>query len=73
MWPGYGDHMGWMGLWWILALGVLVAFVWVVARAASSSAGTRETDSPEAILKRRYARGELNDQDFDRQLNNLRK
>jgi uncharacterized membrane protein len=28
---------------------------------------------PEAILKRRYARGELDEQEYERRLNNLKK
>ena len=72
MWPGYGAHMGWMWLWSIVGLAVLVVLVWAIARAAGSSA-PRGDDSPEAILKRRYARGELDREDYERRLNDLRK
>jgi len=73
MWPGYGAHMWWMSLWWIVGLGVLVLLVWAIARAAGPPASSRGEDSPEAILKRRYARGELDREENDRRLSDLRK
>ena len=72
MWPGYGAHMGWMCLWWVVGLGLLVLFVWAVARAAGSSS-PRGEDSPEAILKRRYARSEVDREEYERKLTDLRK
>lgn len=72
MWPMDG-HMGWMGFWWLLALVLLLVFVWALARGAAMNSPPRDEDSPEAILKRRYARGELDEQEFERRLGNLRK
>lgn len=72
MWPMDG-HMGWMGLWWLFGLLLLVLVVWAVARAAGAPVSGRGEESPEAILKRRYARGELDEQEYERRLNNLRK
>jgi putative membrane protein len=66
--------MAWMGLWWIVGLGVLVLFVWAIARAASvSAAPAGREDSPETILKRRYARGEIEHDEYERRLGDLRK
>ncbi|HEY5616522.1 MAG TPA: SHOCT domain-containing protein [Vicinamibacterales bacterium] len=71
---GGGDvMMGGMWLWWIVGLGVLVLLVWAIARAAASPAPLQGGDSPEAILKRRYARGELDREEYDRRLSDLRK
>jgi hypothetical protein len=42
-------HMGWMWLWWLFGLGVLVLVVWAIAR------------------------GELDEQEYERRLANLRK
>lgn len=72
MWPMNG-HMGWMWLWWLFGLALLVLVVWAIARAAGGSGSGRDGESPEAILKRRYARGELDEQEYERRLNNLRK
>ena len=69
MWNG--AHMGWMGLWWIVGLAVLVAIMWAVARAAAPQ-GRADQESPEAILKRRYARGEVDREEYERRLKDLR-
>lgn len=71
MWPMDGQAAS-MWLWWLFGLAVLVLLVSVVARGAGSSSARRDEDSPEAILKRRYARGELDEQEYERRLNNLR-
>lgn len=73
MWPGDGGHMAWMGLWWLIGIAALLACVWIVLRAAaaSSSAGPH-TESPEQILKQRYARGEVDREEFQQRLNDLR-
>jgi hypothetical protein len=42
-------HMGWIWLWWLFGIGLLVLLVWAVARAAGSSAPRQDEDSPEAI------------------------
>ena len=72
MWPGDGTHMAWMGLWWIVGLAVLVLLVWAIAKAGSRGS-PRAEESPEAILKRRYARGEMDRDDYERRLSDLRK
>lgn len=71
MWD-YGGHMGWMGLWWIVGLGLLIVFLWLVVRAATPPS-TGEGQSPETILKSRYARGELDRDEYERRLADLRK
>lgn len=80
MWQRYddhmrwmGDHMGWMGLWWIVGLALLVLIVWAAARAGSSPGSVRTEEPPETTLKRRYARGEIDRDEFDRRLTDLRK
>lgn len=71
---GGGEFMmGGMWLWWIVGLGVVVLLVWAIARAPGSPAPPREEDSPDTILKRRYARGELDREEYERRLGDLRK
>ncbi len=72
MWFGYGVHMGWMWLSWIVGLGLLLLFIWVVARAAGASSPGGD-DSPETLLKRRYARGEVDQEEYERRLSDLRR
>lgn len=73
MWPGYGDHMGWMGLWWIVGVVLLLLLVWAVARASGLPGPSRTEEPPETILKRRYARGDIDREEFERRLTDLRK
>lgn len=73
MWPGYGEHMGWMGVWWVVGLAVLLLLVWVVARAAGLPGSGRTEESPETVLKRRYAQGDIDREEFDCRLTGLRK
>jgi putative membrane protein len=66
MFPWCGDHMGWgsgwiMGLFWLVLFGVIVAFVWKAVFPSSSQ--TRDI-SAEETLRRRYARGEIDDDTF---------
>ena len=78
MWrDGGGDHMddGW---WWVMGIGFLIllaalvgAVALLVARHSSptSTAGGRE---PEDALAQRYARGEIDDEEFRRRRDALR-
>lgn len=71
MWD-YGGHMGWMGLWWLIGLALLIVFLWVVIRGAAPPwAGNQP--SPETVLKNRYARGELSREEYEQRLADLRK
>jgi uncharacterized membrane protein len=45
--------------------------VWVLVRAATPT--VREAESPELILKRRYAHGEIDRDEYERRLSDLRK
>ena len=54
-------HMLWMALSCIVAIVVTVALLWIVASAIRSS-----PESPETILRRRYAAGEIDKEEFER-------
>lgn len=62
--------MGGMWLWWILILIVIGVGVWY-ALSAAGKGGTKE-ESPEAVLKRRYANGEIDRETYERMLSDLR-
>lgn len=70
MWD-YGAHMGWMWLGWLVGLALLVAVIWAVARTAAPPPPV-DLESPETLLKRRYARGELDREEYERRLKDLR-
>jgi len=56
----------------VVWLAVLILLVWIVARAAGGASG-RTDETPEQILKRRYARGEIERDEYERRLSDLRK
>jgi putative membrane protein len=71
----YGfDHGGWMfggGLWmllsWLLPVALIVAAIYVLARPGQ---GTREKTALD-ILKERYARGEIEKEEFEQKKRDL--
>ena len=72
MLPGY-DHSVLMVLWWLFGITLLLALIWAVARAAGASRTGPREESPETILKRRYARGEVDRDEYERRLTDLRR
>lgn len=68
-WNGDG-YMGLMWIWWILGIALVVVLVWLFVRGGGGSAAGRE--SPEEILKRRYAGGEIDREEYERKLTELR-
>ena len=54
--------MGFMGLWMLLPLGLVVGAMWLGGRALGSGRSGRSRprhDEPDAILRRRFASGEI--------------
>ena len=82
MWGGqWGDHMsgGWwgmglyMGVFWLLLVGICVAVILVVARGRNLRAGSESRGNPALrILEERYARGEISKQEFADKRRDLR-
>ena len=82
-WQGYGygmmgsgmmggfGVMGLMGVFWIAVLGLIVWAVVAAARGAGQPGGSDSSRSESAleILKRRYARGEINKAEFEEKKN----
>jgi putative membrane protein len=66
-----GWFMGWMMLWVLIGLVLVVVAIWAVVQGGVSR--TTVEDSAEAILKRRYARGEIDQQEYEQRLQRLRK
>lgn len=77
-WHGYGYGYGWgwhlagMFIFWIVLVIVIILLVrWFGA--PGRGAGVPPHESPEEILKKRYARGEIDKEEFDRRLTDLRR
>jgi putative membrane protein len=78
---GYGGMMGWNfgGGWWMMGLGMVVFWglvIWGVIALIQGS-GARHTDEPTRgesamdVLKRRYAAGEINKEEFEQKRKDL--
>jgi putative membrane protein len=67
-----GGHMVLMGFWWLVAIAVIVVLAYVVAGAARRSRPERDAESPEQILKRRLASGEIDAATYDSMLHKIR-
>lgn len=78
-WDGYGHMNGWgwaaMTFGWLLLLALLVLVGVLVARLGRRSPGDGQPPgrpSAEQILAERYARGEIDDEEYRRRLTTLR-
>jgi len=67
-----GSMGWWMVLWWGFGLVVLALLAWVIAKTAGGFS-MRSGETPEQILKRRYARGEIDRDDYQRRLEDVRR
>ena len=66
-----GTHMIWMAISSIVWTGLLVVLVWLFF--SMFSGRSESNDSSETILRRRYAGGEINTEEFELRLEELRK
>jgi putative membrane protein len=67
-----GSMGWWMVLRWVVGIVVLGVLVRVVVGSFGGSS-PRSEDTPERILKRRYAKGEIEREEYQRRLEDLRR
>lgn len=65
--------MGWMALWWLIGIALVVLLVWALARGLPFGQSGGAGESPEQIVKRRYAKGEIDRETYERMLEDLKK
>ena len=75
MMNGFGGH-GWgmgMGWWWIIGIIVLIAIIWPVVQGINRKNNIPRESEKSAldILKERYARGEIDKQEFEERKRDL--
>jgi putative membrane protein len=72
MWPYMGSMGGWMALWWVAGIAILVLLVRLVT-GSTRGFSRRDDETPEQILKRRYAKGEIDSEEYQHRLADLRR
>jgi putative membrane protein len=64
----HGHHLMWLGgIWFVLVVGLLVLGAVLVARTFANrpgQGGSRPTSGPLQILEERFARGEIDEEEF---------
>jgi len=68
---GWGWGIGWMILWAVILIGIVALVVWWASTAARTSPSNHE--GPLEILKLRYARGEIDHDEYRKRLEVLRR
>ena len=69
MYPNFG-HMGGLWLYWVAGLAFFVLVLWWASQSRRQSPGD---ESAEEVLKRRYANGEIEREEYLRTLDELRR
>lgn len=70
-WFGFGG--GFMWLFWILIIVVLVFVLRAALGGGSTITGSPQQETPLEILKKRFARGEIDEEEFERRRKELEK
>ncbi len=74
---GWGYGMGWFGMifmalfWVALIVGIIFLIRWLFVSTGAKGHGATSEDSPLEILKRRYARGDINKEEFEQKKRDL--
>ena len=73
MWSGdFAWHSGWMGLWGLLFWGLFIAAIVYALRGRCCGSHGRHSDKTALdILKERYARGEIDQAEFEQKRRDL--
>jgi putative membrane protein len=71
-----GGMAFWMLLQWLFGIAILVlaviAVIWLVRRTGNNDHAQLRAESAEEVLRRRYAAGEIDEDDYLRRLSGLR-
>lgn len=60
---------GWHNMMWLIWIPIIILIVWFIFRISSVNQPKKET--PIEILKRKYANGEINTEEFDKRKKKL--
>ncbi len=73
MTDGWGGNygMGFMIFFWIVILGIIGLLIWFLIRKSSGSTHKSDDETALQILEKRYARGEIDEEEFRRKKKEL--
>lgn len=80
-WNGMGSHGGWMWgmhwLWWLFWIAVAALLIWALVSVVgglgpTDATGRDDRESAEEVLRRRYAAGEIDEEEYRERLRVLR-
>jgi len=69
-WSNYG-HMGFMAVWWFFGFAFIAAVFWLLWRSVRGTLGGTMDDSPDDILTKRDAKGEIDHDTYERMWSDL--
>lgn len=61
---GSGYGMFFMGLFWLIILALIITLIWFLIKKGSNSPQQSSEENPREILDKRYARGEIDDEQY---------
>ncbi len=71
-WGGGGLGFLWMALWWLVVIGGAVLLIrWAFGTRMGMTGNATHNESPLDILKKRYAHGEINKEEFEQKKQDL--
>lgn len=70
-WDMNGWGWAWMSIWMVVAVAAVVAIVLVLARGSFSEDRRRRDDNALEVLRRRFASGEIDEEEFERRRTRL--
>jgi len=68
-WNGAGQ-MGWMALWWVIGAALIAVLLWALLKSTRGPT-SGPSELPEEVLKRRYAKGDIDRETYQRMLTEL--
>jgi putative membrane protein len=62
--------MGWMALWWVIGAALIAVLLWALLKSTRGPT-SGPSELPEEVLKRRYAKGDIDRETYQRMLTEL--
>jgi putative membrane protein len=71
MWEWHGTGMMGGGFMWMFWLFIILAIIFLIKASSDKSSSNEQRETPLEILEKRYARGEIDEEEFQRRKKEL--